>query len=344
MKNEKEPLFTLHFFKDFTKDNKKYSNKNVHAERGVTMTEQNQDSKKTRLPTERDFSGGAVQKHVFKETIQHPATIIPLGVAGGFTGLMVLGLMAVTPFTLIVPVVAGLAGGGAWVYNYGVRGKEIASRYIQNLRSQIEQARKDEVFKLNDECDAVGFDEGTKETVELEAAYTKIRNYLEEKTRAGQSLDAARYQSLAKDIYREGVKLIRSALEAFKALQSVDIDALKRDLVSYKKKLAKTEANSVESRSLESKIKNHEDRIKNYERHSEAVNQIMAQVEELEGVLENSYLELVDLAQGRGLTTTAESVNRLEQAVQAARKVEAMLKGDDTSAEDKMYLDAGKNL
>ena len=70
----------------------------------------------------------------------------------------------------------------------------------------------------------------------------------------------------------------------------------------------------------------------------------MAQVEDLEGALENSYLELVDLAQGRGLTTTAESVNRLERAVQAARKIEEKLRGEDTSTEDQMYLDAGKGI
>ena len=300
------------------------------------------------LTIEKDFSGGAIQKHVFKETIQHPMTIIPLGVAGGFTGLMVLGLMAVTPFTLIIPVIAGLAGGGAWAYNYGVRGKDLAARYLHDLRNQLEQARRDEVSNIKHECQTAGFDEGIKEAGELEAAYVKIRDYLEEKIQVEKSPDASRYQSLARDIYREGIKLIRSALEAFRALQSVDIDALRRDLASYRKKLAKAAADSAEAKSLGSKIKNHEDRIKNYERHNEAVYQIMAQVEDLEGALENSYLELVDLSQGRGLTATAESVNRLEQAVQAARKVEEKLKGmrDERSfqaPEDEMYLEAGKN-
>lgn len=99
------------------------------------------DNNKNRLPTEKDFSGAAVQKFVFKETIQHPATIIPLGVSGGFIGLMILGLMSVNPVTLIVPLLAGLAGGGAWIYNYGVKGKEIAAKYIQDLRSRLETVR-----------------------------------------------------------------------------------------------------------------------------------------------------------------------------------------------------------
>src|SRR3989338_328394 len=98
-----------------------------------------------------------------------------------------------------------------------------------------------------------------------------------------------------------------------------------------------------EAKSLESRIKNHDDRIRTYERHSEIINQLMAQLEELEGALESSYLELVDLAQGRGLTTPAESVARLERQVQAARKVEEMLRGEDTSAEDQIYLEAGNN-
>lgn len=294
------------------------------------------------LPTEKDFSGGAVQKYVFKETIQHPTTIIPLGIAGGFTGLMVLGLMAVTPFTLIVPVVAGLAGGGAWVYNYGTRGKDLAARYVQNLRVQLEEARKEEVSELKHQCFAVGFEEGAKEAGELAEAYLKLTKYLEGKVKTDQDPGAVRYTSLAKDIYKEGLKLLRSALEASKALRAIDIEALKRDRENYSKQLKRTKIDA-ERRGLEARIKNHDDRIAVYEKHSEAIYQSLAQLEELEGILENSYLELINLSQGREFVTTTESVNRLEQAVQAARRVEAKLRGEDTSDEDKMYLEAGKD-
>jgi len=306
------------------------------------VDDRKQSPGKNYLPTEKDFSGGAVQKVVFKETIQNPATIIPLGIAGGVTGLMVLGLMVVTPITLILPLAAGLVGGGAWVYNYSVRGKEIAVRYIQGLREQLEQSRQQELSTLRQECHESEFSDGYKETGELEKAYLKIRAYLEKKSQSGQELDAARYQSLAKDIYREGIKLLRSALEAHKALQTIDIQGLKKDKDSYEKQLGKKGIGEAEVKSLGAKIRNHNDRIEICTKHEEAVHQLMAQIEELEGVLENSYLELVDLSQGRGLTSTSESVSRLERAVQAARKVEAMLRGEDTSAEDQVYLEAGE--
>lgn len=308
------------------------------------MADRSQNSRSpNRLPTEKDFSGRAVQKHVFQETIQHPATIIPLGVAGGFTGLMVLGLMAVNPVTLVVPLVTSLVGAGAWVYNYGVRGKDIARKYVQDLREKLEESRQEELLTLKQECHDAGFDDGYKEAGELEAAYMKLRIYLEKKAQAGQDLDADRYQSLAKDIYKEGMKLLRSALEAYKALETIDIMALKRDKDSYQKQLRKAKEESVEAKSLKAKIKNHEDRIAICERHSEIVYQLMAQLEELEGALENSYLELVDLSQGRGLTTTAESVARLEQQVQAARRVEEKLRGmSDTTKEDAVYFEAGQ--
>ena len=295
------------------------------------------------LPTEKDFSGRAVQRYVFKETIQHPATIIPLGVAGGFTGLMILGLMAVNPFTLIVPVVAGLAGGGAWVYNYGVRGKDLAARYVQGLQDQLEQARRNESGSLREECRDAGFDEGHKEVGELESVYLKLRDYLESKTKSGQDAGAIRYQSLAKDIYREGLKLISLALEAHKALQAIDLEALKRDRDNYSKQLKKAKTDA-EIKGLDARIKNHDERIASFEKHSQVVYQFLAQLEELEGTLENSYLELVGLSQGREFVATTESVNRLEQAVQAARRVEAKLRGDNTSEEDSIYLEAGKKI
>lgn len=295
------------------------------------------------LPTEKDFSGGAIQRHVFQETIQHPTTIIPLGVAGGFTGLMVLGLMAVTPITLIIPVIAGLAGGGAWIYNYSVKGPKLAEQYIQNLRDRIEQARGNEVFELKNQCRMVGFEEGAKEAGELEEAFLKFVAYLESKTKTGQDLGAVRYVSLAKDIYKEGLKLLRSALEASKALQAIDIEALKRDRKNYARQLEKSKTD-VERKGLEARIKNHDDRISVYDKYTEVVYQLLAQLEELEGTLENSYLELVNLSQGRELVTTVESVNRLEQAVNAARRVEEKLRGKDTLAEDQVYLEAGRKL
>lgn len=296
------------------------------------------------LPTEKDFSSGAVQKFVLKETIQKPATIIPVGIGGGFTILMALGLMAVTPVTLVVPIISGLIGAGSWVYNYGFRGKELAASRVQKLRARLEQVRLDEVHSLTEECRRAGFEEGCKETGELEAVYQKLRTYLEIKSKSGENVDSAsRYLSLAKDIYKEGIRLIRSALEAHKALKTVDIAALRRDRDSYQRKLAKIDIDSSEYRGLEAKKKNHDGRIAIYERHSEAIHQRMAQLEELEGALESSYLELVDLAHGGSLATPGESVSRLEQAVQAARKVEDMLRGEDTSAEDQVYLEAGKN-
>lgn len=295
------------------------------------------------LPTEKDFSGGAVQRYVFKETIQHPATIIPLGVAGGFTGLMILGLMAVTPITLIVPVVAGLAGGGIWVYNYSIRGREIAERYVQDLRSQLDQARADEIFELKRQCLVVDFHEGAKEAGELEDAYKKFVTYLESRAKTGQDLGAVRYMSLAKDNYREGVKLLRSALEAHKALRVIDINSLKIDRKNYARQLEKAKTDA-EIKGLEARIKNHDDRIAVYEKHGEVIHRFLAQLEEIEGALENSYLELVNLSQGREIVETSASINRLEQTVQAARRVEEKLRGEDTSEEDQAYLEAGRKL
>lgn len=298
-------------------------------------------NKNPRMPTEKDFSGGAVQRAVFKETIQYPGTIIPFGISGGFAGLMLLGLMAVTPVMLIVPVASGLIGSGVWVYNYAVRGRSLAEEHVRKLRAQLEEARSQDLARLGNNFLDADFPEGDKELKELEASYLKIRNYLDEKAKAGQDLDATRFHSLAKDIYREGLNLLRSALEAHKALNSIDVDGLRKDRELYVRQLKKAKTAS-ETKGLEAKIKNHEDRIAVHEKYSETLNEIMVQIENLEGVLENSYLELVDLVQGRKLTSQAESVARLERAVESARKVEMRLRGQDTAPEDDMYLKAAE--
>ena len=296
-------------------------------------------------PTEKDFTSGAVQKAVFLETIQHPATILPLGASAGVTTLILMGMVSVTPVTVAIPMVAALVGTGCWIYNFFIRGDKLSEGYIQNLRNKLEQSRIQEIKSLRTNCASAGFADGVKECGELRDAYQKLVDYLNQKSSGGQELDAARYGSLAKDIYREGIKLLQSALEAHKALESIDVDALKQEKDAWARQLKGRGVNaptSAEAKGLQTKIDSHDRRNKVYDQHGDMLSQSMAQIEELEGALENSYIELVDLAQGRSLITPGESVSRLERAVQAAQKVEAQLRGD-TSVEDKMYADVAKD-
>lgn len=291
------------------------------------------------VPTEKDISSGEVQRAVLSETIQHPATILPLGATAGLTIILAGGLMAVTPFTLVLPILTGATGLCAWAYNYFIRGDRIAERYAQNFRQKFEEARHQRIQNLARECLTEEFDEGTKETQELEEAYIKLEQYLIGRSQSDRD-NADRYRILAKDILEEGLGILRSALETHKALHSIDVESLKIEKSGWERQSRRKGILDSELKALRVRISSHERRLAAFDEHTEKLGELMAKIEDLEGALENSYLELVQLTQGRSSITFNESASRLERAVAAARKVDRMLDGSQTAAEDEKYLKA----
>lgn len=293
------------------------------------------------IPTEKDISSGAVQRAVFAETIQHPATILPIGASAGLLILLAGGLVTATSLTLALPLITGATGVCTWIFNFFVRGDQLAAKYAQNFRQKFQEARHQRIQSLAQECLVEGFDEGAKETRELEGAYLKLERYLLSQSQSDKD-NSVRYGILARDILEEGQNILRSALEAHKALRSINVEDLRNEKNSWERQLKRKRISESEIKALQTRIASHERRIKTFDEHTEKLAQLMAKIEDLEGALENSYLELVELAQGRSSITFNESASRLERAVAAARKVDQLLSGKETAAEDEQYLKAAR--
>jgi hypothetical protein len=290
-------------------------------------------------PKAEDFAGSAVTKAVLKESLQHPATIFPL--AASALALSWTVIVAPSPASLALMLGLAFTSASSFVYNYVIKGPEKAQNYISRLR---ELRRKSEVQSLDQLAVTFrrsGFVEAAKEAQELKAAYQQLANFL---TQNSQLSSVDRFNVLAEETLRQGVSVLQQALMIFTAMESVDVDHLEADLSRWQMRLSHLDENSTEYRALKQQIDSHTKRIDLYKQSYDKLTQLVAESNEIETALQTTYLELVDSGNQNlddFLREDGSAVNRLNQAVAAAKRVEQKLRGDDEEeqARQKKYLD-----
>ncbi len=305
---------------------------------------------KSAVPGAEEFTPRAVNRAVLAETVQHPMTILPA--AASAVGFLYIGLIGLGPGALAVTFFSALAALGAWVFNYFIRGEDFAVRHVASLRERRAQQRRDEAASLEAEWTEVGLEEGVKQARELREAYSKLEEFL--KSRFAESggstpaLNVQRLMVLAEDTYREGVAILRRALDSSRALKLLDWEKLRRELEEWQAQLAELSADGDEAREvrragLETRIAAHERRLKLGKDQATSVEQLLAESEVLESALETTYLEAVDLGSPDTFFARGQSAAELERAVSAARRVEDRLRGmSEEREEDEIYLQAGR--
>ncbi len=317
--------------------------------------QQDASSGPSTVPGPEDFTRKAIYRAVLKDTLQHPLTLFP-AVASALGGLY-MGLFGLDPTSLAVALGGALAGAGAWVVNYFIRGEALAEKRVAKLRAQREQHRHAEVATLEAEWQTVGWPEGAQQARELREAHQKLEDFLKGRLAAEGSgartadrgLSVQRLMVLADDTYREGAAILRSALETYTALSQVDYGKLQAELEAWQEELKTvslvgTEGAGVGTRieSLETRIASHQRRMQLYRERVESIDRMFAESEALESALESTYLEAVDLKGPDALLGHGQAASALERAVSAARRVEDRLRAiGEPSKEDEVYLAAG---
>jgi hypothetical protein len=305
-----------------------------------------------KVPGPEDFTRKAIYRAVLKDTLQHPLTLFP-AVASALGGLY-MGLFGLAPASLAVAFGGALAGAGAWVFNYFIRGETLAEQRVAKLRARRERYRDAQVATLEAEWRAAGLAEGEQQARELREAYQKLEQLLDGRSGAadGQAriadrgLNAQRLRVLAEDTYREGVAILRSALDTWRALSQVDREKLQAELAAWQEELRTVRLAAVEPArvaSLETRIASHQRRLQLYHERVESIDHLFAESEALESALESTYLEAVDLKGAGELLGQGQAASALERAVTAARRVEDRLRAMEApSKDDEVYLAAGE--
>ncbi len=299
-------------------------------------------------PKPEDFSNRAVARAVRSESIQHPTTLFPAAVAL-LSGLY-MGLVSFDATSLAVAVGSGLLSVASYIFHYFVRGEKIAENYIKELKEKRKDYKKQQVEDIEEKCKAAGFTEGQQAARELLEAYTRLYQFLKEKSKKVKSQTAQRFMILAEETYDQGVQFLNKALVLYQALVQIDEEKLIKELRAWQKEVKNLEKyrNKDEGQKdlvikvLQEKINSHRKRLELFSERGETLKQMMDQCEVLEATLDSTYLEVVDLIADDPFFMSSRHDNaasNLERAVAAARKAEDRLRnlGKQQDIDDSIY-------
>lgn len=296
-------------------------------------------------PRPEDFSYRAVAQAVRSESIQHPTTLFPAAVAL-LSGLY-MGLVSFDATSLAVGVGSGLLSLASYIFHYFVRGEKIAENYIKELKEKRKDYKKQQVEDIEEKCKAAGFTEGQQAARELQEAYTRLYQFLKEKSAKVKSQTAQRFMILAEATYDQGVQFLNKALVLYQALVQIDEQKLIKELrtwqteVKNQEKYKNEEQKDLVIKVLQEKINSHRKRLELFSERGETLKQLMDQCEVLEATLDSTYLEVVDLIDSDPLMSIKHdnAASNLERAVTAARKAEDRLRnlGKQQEIDDSIY-------
>jgi hypothetical protein len=313
------------------------------ARQRVTETTQ---TSKVQTPTEDDFSAAAVQRWVFWETVQHPATT--LSAAGAVVAGLANGLFGVSPTGLGIALGCVFVSGAAWIYNFFIRGEDLAKGRVESLLKQSAEGEVRELADLARRCQQVKFADGSKEASDILSAYRRLKEYLDAHDHADDNASIQRLRSLARDTFREGVTLSKKALATWNAVAAVDTGQLERELKLWDKQLSQNKLGDEERASREQQIDSHRRRLESVQSRRGELAELLAQLDALEGALERAYLESVQVIEQdpAALGREGSAATQLERAVAAARRVEDRLRdtGPKDDGSDAVYYEAGKRI
>jgi len=283
-------------------------------------------------PNPEDFKPGKVAMEVRTDALCHPATIYPLF---GSIGAVVcaVAIPVTLPVAASIATIGILTSGASWYYNYVLKGEEkVAQRYAY-LRQQRRQFEKQELAQLIAACQKAKFADGVSEAQKLDDAYQPLLDYFQEKLATKSIAAIEEFQILAADTYRQGVSVLAKALDVSKALSAVDIEGLEKEIGSWETALRSAKDGSTKAKTLEQQIASNKRRIDRYNERQEQHLELLAQVNGIEADLEITFLEFVDLG-NRDISTFVSgeggASQRLRARVEAARRVEERLRGNDT--------------
>lgn len=276
-----------------------------------------------------DLKPAVVSKRVLKDCAEHPATIYPL--VGSALAVAWTVIIAASPASLMVAVGLAVLGACSFVYNFVLKGKERVVSRQQELMALRRQHDLYAVYSFGLECQALGFEEGAKEAGELIIAYEKLARYLA--GREGGSAETFARQ--AEEVYKQGGESIHHALELYKALNSVDVRTLKRELKTWQNRRDKLDDKAAEARTLDRQIEAHVRRLEQFDERTQELADLFATVNDVEEALETTYLDLVQIGNNPSkMVSQTGAADRLRNAVAARRRVDEKIRGVGEETEE----------
>lgn len=284
------------------------------------------------LDHQSDNGGGKYNRGA--EAFQHPLTLALLFLAG----LGLIHLLGLSPLPVSqlwgapVLLVAAGATAGAYYWAYSLRHRPPQSDQPAEREDPSEAAEQEELTQLRASLEkdfsALSWAAGLKSLAELEYEYQQLQALLDSFDDFG-GLSANHVPRLARETYRQGLKVLSNARELMQAVHASHREKLEveiAELESEVETMRQEQAPAERVRYREETIGSHRRRLALLDQQQPRVDELLYQAELCEASLARAHIELAALRAGESDSSVSTVTSTLQSTIDVAREVQEELR------------------
>lgn len=303
--------------------------------RGNTESER-QSADALRLSAE--LSEALIKNGLRSEAMQHPATLVPLGLAG----LAVILLIDISPFqiaaylAIILLITSLIAAAGSFFWIYLIRHDVEYAKIVQGIMAlqgqESREARQAEIKQMRETLQS-GFsgiesEAGLKALTNLHYEYKQLQLVLNLHNKTT-SLLASHLPGLAEETFREGLNVLANGLQLLRAIRPSNNGRLEEEIVEIEKEietLRKDEAQECRVKLREEKVASHRERLEMINQQQYQADELLFQCNRCEASLSRTRIDLASLQAGSSETSVSAVTQSLQRTIDQAKEVQEELK------------------
>ncbi|MBI2171475.1 MAG: hypothetical protein HYU30_05575 [Chloroflexi bacterium] len=282
---------------------------------------------------EANLSEAAIKKRLRLEAVQHPATLLPLGVA--VTSASYLLLIAPSGGSLWAAMVFGLSGvaaAGSFLWRYAFRYAEQYARRVQKVMAALEREQASlaqaEVEGLRERLKAGLADmesaHGQEALRGLEEEFHKLQAVFERRMDTD-PLAIVQVPALATETYRRGLSVLAYALDLMSAGLGPNRNRLQAEIAKLDREVKSSRADESQRARmevLEERLASHKQRLAMLDQLQVHVDQLLNQAHRCEASLHSARIELALLRAGASKTSVDSVIAALKETIRRAKEVQ----------------------
>jgi len=285
---------------------------------------------KPQPPGLEQFNSARVASAVRMECLTHPATILPA--AGSVVTLGWIVVIGISPVAVGLTLGGLFVSGSALIWNYVVNGESRVNAHYAQLLAERSLSKRNEFSDLVRSCLSDGFERGASEGRELQKAFDDLMSYII-KRQKGNSFESFRFRAEA--AFEQGCSVLQHAYEVFKAMETVDLSSLTSTVKRLEQELeglSDEDDKAMQKRQIDA----HKKQVDFYHKKEKQLRELLTTIDEIESALQTTYMGLLELGSEDPTAYLSEeggAAQQLVSAFDAAKRVEARLRGGDSAAD-----------
>ena len=281
-----------------------------------------------------NLSEASIRKQLRSGAVQHPATLIPLAVAG----LSLIHLIGISPFPIgafwaIIVLIGSLAAGsGSFFLIYSIRHDAAYAKLVQEIMAQqgheSREASQAEVQQMRENLrtglTAIGSTSGLKALTDLDYEYEQLQLVLDRQDETT-SMSIAHIPGLAEETYREGLNVLENGLHLSRAIHTSNKGSLEAEIVQIEEEIETLKKDDRQARRVkirEETVASHRERLEMIDQQQFRVDELLYQCDRCEASLSRTRIELASLQAGSSDSSVSAVTETLRRTITQAKEVQ----------------------